>query len=231
MQISLKNATVSQGGRRLLEGINFEADQGEFVYIIGKVGSGKSSLLKTLYGELPIEADAAEVLGMSLLSLKRRHLPELRRRLGIVFQDFQLLSDRTVGDNLRFVLKATGWRKAAREQRIAEVLETVELAESIDKFPHELSGGEQQRICIARALLNSPDIVLADEPTGNLDVDTGFKITRLLRSLTDRGTCVIFVTHNLSLLQQVPGVVYSCEGGTLSEVTEQFNRPLDLGEI
>lgn len=231
MQISLKNATVCQGGKTLLTGINFQADKGEYIYIIGKVGSGKSSLLKTLYGELPVEAEEAEVLGMALTALKRRCLPDLRRRLGIVFQDFQLLSDRTVGENLRFVLKATGWKKADREQRIAEVLEIVELTESADKFPHELSGGEQQRICIARALLNSPEVILADEPTGNLDADTGIKIARLLRSLTDRGTCVVFVTHNLALLQQVPGIVYSCENGTLCEVTERFNRPLDIGEV
>lgn len=230
MQLSLKKAIVSQGEKTLLADVDFHADKGEFIYIIGKVGAGKSSLLKTLYGELPIQAEEASVLDFDLTALKRRHLPDLRRRLGIVFQDFQLLADRSVGENLHFVLKATGWKRADRMARVREVLETVELLDSIDKYPHELSGGEQQRVGIARALLNSPEIILADEATGNLDADTGLKIARLLRSLTDRGTCVIFVTHNLALLQQVPGIVYSCEDGTLKEVTERFNRPLEIGE-
>lgn len=231
MLISLKNATIAIPERPLLTDVNFHVDTGEFVYIIGKVGSGKSSLLRTLYAECPIEADEALILDNNLIKLKRKQIPALRRRLGIVFQDFKLLNDRTVGENLQFVLKATGWkRKKEREARITDVLEQVELADRIDAYPHELSGGEQQRVAIARALLNHPEIILADEPTGNLDRETGEGIIQLLRTLLDQGTAVIMVTHNLSLLQAFPGIVYRCRDGKVEEVTSEYNSPITLAE-
>lgn len=173
MLIELKDTDICQEDKAILENVEFHVDENEFVYIIGKVGTGKSSLLKTLYGELPVKKGTANILGYNLCKLKRKHIPDLRRQLGIIFQDFQLLGDRTVKENLNFVLRATGWkRKADREKRIGEVLNMVELPEKADKYPHELSGGEQQRISIARALLNTPKIILADEPTGNLDQET-----------------------------------------------------------
>lgn len=213
----------------MLENIEFHVDENEFVYIIGKVGSGKSSLLKTLYGELPLDSGTAEILGFNLRKLKRKHIPELRKQLGIIFQDFQLLADHTVRENLDFVLRATGWkRKAERRQRIDEVLNLVELPEKIDKYPHELSGGEQQRISIARALLNTPRIILADEPTGNLDQETGKKIVAILKQVCEQGTAVIMITHNLNLLQQFPGIVYRCEDKQMCEVTNEYNVPIEI---
>lgn len=206
--------------------VNFHVDESEFIYIIGKVGSGKSSLLKALFCEHPLSADVAKVLSYDLLKIKRKHIQELRRQIGIVFQDFQLLTDRTVRNNLDFVLRATGWKKKKeREQRIAEVLTEVGLPEKIDAYPHELSGGEQQRIAIARALLNSPQLILADEPTGNLDYETSRHILQLLKSVCDKGTAVVMITHNLNLLRQFPGIVYRCEDHQLLEITEQFNNP------
>lgn len=213
----------------MLENIEFHVDENEFVYIIGKVGSGKSSLLKTLYGELPLDSGTAEILGFNLRKLKRKHIPELRKQLGIIFQDFQLLADHTVRENLDFVLRATGWkRKVERRQRIDEVLNLVELPEKIDKYPHELSGGEQQRISIARALLNTPRIILADEPTGNLDQETGKKIVAILKQVCEQGTAVIMITHNLNLLQQFPGIVYRCEDKQMCEVTNEYNVPIEI---
>ena len=189
MLIELKNANISMEDTPLLKDVDFHVDESEFVYIIGKVGSGKSSLMKTLFCEQPIQAEKATVLSYDLLKIKRKHIPTLRRELGIIFQDFQLLTDRTVRENLDFVLRATGWKKKTdRSKRIDEVLKKVEMEDKVDKFPHELSGGEQQRIAIARALLNSPKIILADEPTGNLDQETGKKIITLLRSVCDKGT-------------------------------------------
>ncbi|MBQ5880365.1 MAG: ATP-binding cassette domain-containing protein, partial [Bacteroidaceae bacterium] len=212
MLIQLKDTNICQKDKTVLENIEFHVDENEFVYIIGKVGSGKSSLLKTLYGELPLASGSGEILGFDLRKLKRKHIPDLRKQLGIIFQDFQLLADHTVRENLDFVLRATGWkRKAERSQRIDEVLNLVELPEKIDKYPHELSGGEQQRISIARALLNTPRIILADEPTGNLDQETGKKIVSILKQICEQGTSVIMITHNLNLLQQFPGIVYRCE--------------------
>lgn len=226
MLIELKNADISIEGVKLLNHIDFHVDESEFVYIIGKVGTGKSSLMKSLFCEHRIRAEKATILSYDLLRIKRKHVPTLRRELGIVFQDFQLLTDRTVRANLDFVLRATGWKKkAARAQRIQEVLEEVELTEKIDSYPHELSGGEQQRTAIARALLNSPKIILADEPTGNLDYQTGCKIMDLLRSVCDRGTAVVMITHNHQLLEKYPGIVYRCENGKLTEITAQDNAP------
>lgn len=179
--IRYKDVEIHQQELCVLNSVNLELHKGEFVYLIGKVGSGKTSLLKTFYGELDVAAGDAEVLGYDMLRIKRKHIPQLRRKLGIVFQDFQLLTDRTVHDNLEFVLRATGWKnKGEIKDRINEVLQLVGMSNKGYKYPNELSGGEQQRIVIARAVLNSPEVILADEPTGNLDVETGFAITQLL---------------------------------------------------
>ena len=220
MLIDYKNATIYQEDKLILDNANFHLDEGEFIYLIGKVGSGKSSLLKTMYGELDIDsADNAVVLGRDMLKIKRKHLPELRREMGIIFQDFQLLHDRTVYKNLRFVLKATGWKKNEDiDTRIDEVLDAVNMADSKEKLPHELSGGEQQRIAIARSLLNKPKVIIADEPTGNLDPETAENIVLLLKGITHSGTAVVTSTHNLPMLDKVPGVVYRCESNTLEEV-------------
>ncbi|MBF0952612.1 MAG: ATP-binding cassette domain-containing protein [Alloprevotella tannerae] len=222
--IKLENVSIFLDDKEILKEVNFKANTGDFIYIIGKVGSGKSSLLKSLYGELPIAEGAISVLEQDLCKLKPKHLPALRQRLGIVFQDFRLLAQQTVHDNLDVVLRSTGKKKKAdREQRIGEVLSLVGLIEKANNFPHELSGGEQQRISIARALLNHPKIILADEPTGNLDRQAGDRIIELLRSVSDQGTAVIMVTHNLSALQSYPGIVYRCENNRLYEVGENYN--------
>ena len=225
MLIDYQKVNISQADdKQVLRDVTFHVDEGEFIYIIGRVGSGKSSLLKTLYFELDVtEADQAMVLSHSLLKLKRQYIPALRRQMGIIFQDFQLLGDRTVYQNLRFVLKATGWKdKKEIENRIQEVLADVEMSEKRDAFPHELSGGEQQRIAIARAMLNKPKIIIADEPTGNLDPETAEGIIRLLRELSQTGAAVIMTTHNLSLLDKYPGIVYRCADHRLEEVTQHY---------
>lgn len=219
MIIEYKHTNIYQlDGRAILTDANFEVGDGEFVYIIGRVGSGKSSLLKTIYQELYIdEAEQAEVLGYDLLTLKRKHVPSLRRQMGIVFQDFQLLSDRSVWKNLYFVLNATGWKKKAIAQRIDEVLADVGMTEKKDCMPYELSGGEQQRIAIARAILNTPKLIVADEPTANLDSETADGIMDLLRSISEKGTAVVMSTHNLSLLDNYPGTVYKCQDGKIEK--------------
>lgn len=219
MLVDFKNVNICQESKCVLENVNFHVDEGEFIYIIGKVGAGKSSLLKTMYCELDIEsADCANVLGHNLLTIKRRQIPQLRKGIGIIFQDFQLLHDRTVYDNLRFVLRATGWRdKASVDDRINEVLDAVGMSDAINKMPHQLSGGEQQRIAISRALLNTPKIIIADEPTGNLDVETASNIVSLLKSISQKGTAVIMSTHNIPMIDKYPGIVYSCQNGTLEE--------------
>ena len=195
----------------VLKKVSFEIDEGEFVFLIGKVGSGKSSLLKTIYAEIGIENGEAQVFDYNLRKLRRKDIPYLRRKIGIVFQDFQLLTDRTVYDNLLFVLRATGWKdKNAMEQRIEEVLKEVGMLNKSYKMPHELSGGEQQRIVIARALLNRPRLILADEPTGNLDPDTARQIVNSLYSIAASGTAVIMATHNLGFIDEFPGKVYHC---------------------
>ena len=234
MLIELKNIDIAHRDKTLISNVEFYVEEGEFVYIIGSVGSGKSSLLKTLYGELPITKSNSDevisnILDVNLLTVKSKHLPELRRQLGIIFQDFQLLHDRTIGDNLDFVLRATGWKKKnERSQRIEEVLNLVELNDKKDKFPHELSGGEQQRISIARALLNKPRIILADEPTGNLDQNTGYKIVQILRNVCEQGTTVLMVTHNLNYLSRFPGIVYRIEGFSIKDVSNEYNTPIEL---
>ena len=210
--ITYKNVKIKQDEQTVLENVDLDLKRGSFVYLIGKVGAGKSSLLKTMYAELDIVDGEAEVIGFNLRKMKQKHVPNLRRRLGIVFQDFQLLTDRSVHDNLEFVLRATGWHdRKELEERIRAVLKLVGMDENADKRPNELSGGEQQRVVIARAVLNSPDIILADEPTGNLDAETGRSITKLLHDLSDTGSLVVMTTHNLQLLREFPGEVYRCE--------------------
>ena len=222
MQIEYKDVNVFQEEQEVLHDVNFSIDKGEFVYIIGKVGAGKSSLLKTMYGELPVKEGEARVLDYELQKLRRKHQPALRRKLGIIFQDFQLLTDRTVEQNLRFVLKATGWKNEVEiRQRIEEVLNEVQMQTKGYKFPHELSGGEQQRISIARAILNKPEIILADEPTGNLDTETSRHITALLHQICEQGSTVVMVTHNLHLLDMYPGRIFECKDKKLTERIEE----------
>ena len=207
----------------VLNDVNLELHKGEFVYLVGKVGSGKTSLLMTFYGELDIASGEAEVLGYDMLHIKRKHIPQLRRKLGIVFQDFQLLTDRTVYDNLEFVLRATGWKsKGEIKDKIEEVLNLVGMSNKGYKLPNELSGGEQQRIVIARAVLNSPEIILADEPTGNLDSETGHAIAELLHGISEAGALVVMTTHNLQLLREFPGKVYRCADHLMTDVTAEY---------
>ena len=219
--IRYQNVSIRQQGLEILEDVNFELNKGEFVYLIGKVGSGKTSFLKTVYGELDIHSGDAEVMGYNLRTMKQKHIPELRRRLGIVFQDFQLLTDRTVYANLDFVLRATGWKnKVDIHTRIEEVLEQVGMQGKGYKMPNELSGGEQQRIVIARAILNKPELILADEPTGNLDVETGRRIVELLKEICSQGSAILMITHNLSMLTEYPGKVYRFANHHIEELTE-----------
>ncbi|GHT73621.1 phosphonate ABC transporter ATP-binding protein [Bacteroidia bacterium] len=200
----------------ILQDVTFEQRKGEFLYVIGKVGSGKSTLLKTLYCERPIDKGEALIFDYDLRKIKKKQIPLLRRKVGIVFQDFQLLTDRSVNRNLEFVLRATGWKsKETINERIKDVLTQVGMQNKGYKLPHELSGGEQQRIVIARALLNSPEIILADEPTGNLDSESGSKIVQLLHDICDSGTAVIMTTHNYQLVQNFPAKVKKCENGRL----------------
>jgi len=231
MLIEYQKVNIYQQDKLILKDVNFQVDEGEFIYIIGKVGSGKSSLLKTMYCELDLvedETEKAEVLGRDLKTLRRSEIPAFRKEMGIIFQDFQLLHDRSVYKNLKFVLKATGWKdKAEIEQRIDEVLNAVGMTDKKDSMPHELSGGEQQRIAIARSLLNHPKIVIADEPTGNLDPETATNIVRLLKDITLQGTAVVMSTHNIPMLDRFPGIVYQCKDAAISDVTNEYNK-LDL---
>jgi len=224
MLINYKKVNIDQiDGQRIFTNADFHVDNGEFVYLIGRVGSGKSSLLKSIYNELPIsEAEQAAVLGCDMLTIKPVQVPALRRQMGIVFQDFQLLADRTVYRNLRFVLKATGWKdEVAIDMRINEVLDAVDMIDKKEKMPHELSGGEQQRIAIARAILNNPKLIVADEPTANLDPQTADGIMKLLREIAQHGTAVVMSTHNMSLLEQYPGIAYQCADGKMNEITNR----------
>ena len=231
MLIEYQKVNIYQQDKLILKDVNFQVDEGEFIYIIGKVGSGKSSLLKTMYCELDLvgdETEKAEVLGRDQKTLRRSEIPAFRKEMGIIFQDFQLLHDRSVYKNLKFVLKATGWKdKAEIEQRIDEVLNAVGMTDKKDSMPHELSGGEQQRIAIARSLLNHPKIVIADEPTGNLDPETATNIVRLLKDITLQGTAVVMSTHNIPMLDRFPGIVYQCKDAAISDVTNEYNK-LDL---
>ena len=228
MLINYQKANIYQGDELILKNVDFQVDNDQFIYIIGKVGSGKSSLLKTMYCELDLfedEAEKAEILGRNLLTLKRREIPSLRKELGIIFQDFQLLHDRNVYKNLQFVLRSTGWKSNKDvNERIEQVLSEVGMLDKKNKCPHELSGGEQQRIAIARAILNNPKIIIADEPTGNLDPDTADQIVSLLKNITHTGTSVIMSTHNISMLQKYHGIVYKCENGVLTNITHEFKK-------
>ncbi|MFB9897498.1 cell division ATP-binding protein FtsE [Hallella seregens] len=233
MLIDYQKVNVYQQNNLVLKDVDFHADEGEFIYIIGKVGSGKSSLLKTFYCELDLEEDEterAEVLGRDLKALRRKDIPALRKEMGIIFQDFQLLHDRSVYKNLSFVLQTTGWKdKKEMDQRIDDVLNAVGMAEKKESMPHELSGGEQQRIAIARALLNQPKMIIADEPTGNLDPETANNIVGLLKDITAQGTTVIMSTHNIGMLDRFPGIVYRCKDGHIYDVTHEYSR-IDLSE-
>lgn len=214
--ITYKGVEIYQGEHMVLHDVNLEIHQSEMVYITGAVGSGKSSLLKTMYAELPMEGEVADILDYNLLRVSRFKVPELRRKLGIVFQDFQLLQDRTVYENLEFVLRATGWKSKQREKRIAEVLDLVQLPNKERLYVYELSGGEQQRVCIARALLNNPSIILADEPTGNLDSENGELVLALLDEVRRTlGTTIVVSTHNPQWPEYFPGTIYRCEKGEL----------------
>ena len=227
MLINYQKANIYQkDGILVLKEVDFHVNEGEFIYIIGRVGAGKSTLLKTLYFELDVdEAEEAIVLNHDLRNIKRKYIPALRRQMGIIFQDFQLLADRTVRSNLRFVLKATGWKdKDEIDERIDDVLRDVELLECADRYPHELSGGEQQRIAIARSILNNPKVIIADEPTGNLDIETARQIILLLRRITESGTAVVMTTHNTSLIQEYPGIVYRCINQRLENITNDYNH-------
>ena len=215
--IELKHVDVFQSDRLILSDVSFSIQPTEFVYLIGATGSGKSSLLKTLYAELPMKKGLGEVVDHQLFEIKKSMIPYLRRKIGIVFQDFQLLTDRSVRDNLDFVLKATGWKdKKEINDRIEEVLTKVEMLEYIDRMPFELSGGEQQRICIARALLNNPKLILADEPTGNLDPETTDKILNLIHDLCANSCAVLMATHEHNLLNRFPSKVLKCEDGKVT---------------
>jgi cell division transport system ATP-binding protein len=214
--VNYANVQLNREENIVLRNVNLTVNRGDFLYIIGKVGSGKSTLLKSMYAEIPIEKGSARVLDYELASIKRKLVPYLRRKIGIVFQDFQLLIDRTVEKNLEFVLRATGWKnKIEIRDRINEVLMQVDMQHKTYKMPHELSGGEQQRVVIARALLNSPALILADEPTGNLDPETGSQIVSLLQEIAERGTAVIMSTHNYSVVQAFPGKIMRCENAGL----------------
>lgn len=210
--IDYKNVEVDRAERMVLHDVTFQLSEGEFCYLVGRVGSGKSSLMKTMYADVSIsQGEKAEVLGFDLLNLKKRQIPYLRRAMGIVFQDFQLLQDRSAMANLRFVLEATGWKsKSEMEERIEQVLKAVGMENKGYKMPHELSGGEQQRIVIARALLNSPKLILADEPTGNLDPQTGYQIVSLLHRLASDGTSILMATHNMQMVEDFPARMLRC---------------------
>ena len=220
--IEYRDVEISRQELTILKNINLRINKGEFIYLIGRVGSGKSSLMKSMYADIPLEKGDAEIFNYNLRKIKRKHIPFLRRKIGIVFQDFQLLTDRTVYSNLEFVLKATGWsRKEDIEERIDTVLKRVDMHTKGYKMPHQLSGGEQQRIVIARALLNNPEIILADEPTGNLDPETGANIVQILRDICASGTTIIMATHNHSLTKEYPGRVLCIEGNELIEINKQ----------
>ena len=219
--IELKGCSIWQQDHLVLTDVNLSVRKGEFLYLVGKVGSGKSSLIKTINAQLPLKDGTGVVAGYNLSAIRMREIPYLRRKLGIVFQDFQLMTDRTVNANLEFVLKATGWKnKAEIDARIADVLEKVGLGLKGYKMPHQLSGGEQQRVVIGRALLNDPDIILADEPTGNLDPETSEGILNLLTEISRTGRAVIVATHNYTLLKKFNARTFKCEDGKLSQVDE-----------
>jgi cell division transport system ATP-binding protein len=218
--VKFDNATLMQEERPVVSGVTVEVNRGEFVYLLGKTGSGKSSFLKTIYADLPLGTGSAMVAGYDLNNIKPKDIPFLRRKLGIVFQDFQLLSDRTVGENLKFVMKATGWTDENKiSARVKEVLNKVGLESKGANMPHELSGGEQQRVSIARALVNDPEIILADEPTGNLDPETSEEILKLLKGLAESGRAVLFATHDMMVYNKFKSRTLMFEGGKVNQLS------------
>ncbi len=228
--INFENASIFQEDHLVLSDVNFKIEKGEFVYLIGKVGSGKTSLIKTINAELPLKEGTGQVAGFELENIKSKQIPFLRRKLGIVFQDFQLLIDRSVFENLHFVLKATGWKnKTEINSRIKDVLDKVELEYKGYKLPHQLSGGEQQRVVIARALLNDPEIILADEPTGNLDPETSEGIMKILKEISASGRAVVMATHNYPLLKKFNGRTLRCDKGKLEEIPQ--NSEIDFSTL
>ena len=220
--LALKNVTIFQEKNAILNDISLEVNKGEFIYLIGKTGSGKSSFMKTLYADLPITDGEAHIVDYDLHGLKEKDIPYLRRKIGMVFQDFNLLADRTVNENMLFVLKATGWTdKIEMQNKIDEVLEKVDMKHLTTKMPHQLSGGEQQCVAIARALLNDPEIILADEPTGNLDPQTSVEVMVVLRKINDLGKTVIMATHDYALIMKFPKKTLKCENRTIFEVVQK----------
>jgi cell division transport system ATP-binding protein len=220
--LSLQNVSVYQGNRAVLSNVNLEVNHGEFIYIIGKTGSGKSSFMKTLYGDLPLSEGQGTIVDFDLATLKEKEIPFLRRKIGIVFQDFQLLPDRNITQNMLFVLKATGWTDAnSMQNKIDEVLDKVGMKAYAEKMPHQLSGGEQQRVAIARALLNDPEFILADEPTGNLDPQTSAEVLELLKKINQNGKTIILATHDYALLMKFPSKTLKCEDGAIFEVVQR----------
>ncbi|WP_026977889.1 cell division ATP-binding protein FtsE [Flavobacterium tegetincola] len=218
----LRNVNVYQEKNMILSNVNLEVNHGEFIYIIGKTGSGKSSLMKTLYADLPLKEGQASIVDYDLAALKESEIPYLRRKIGIVFQDFKLLPDRSINENMLFVLKATGWKdKVEMQHKIDEVLEKVDMKASSFKMPHQLSGGEQQRVAIARALLNDPELILADEPTGNLDPQTSVEVMAVLRKINENGKTVIMATHDYAIIMKFPAKTLKCENGTIFEVIQR----------
>lgn len=230
--VDLRNLSIFQRNILVLSEVNITIDKGEFVYLIGKTGTGKSSLLKTLYAELPVIEGDAVVVGYVLNKLKKGEVPYLRRKLGIVFQDFQLLSDRSVNDNIKFVMKATGWKdKNEMNDRIEDVLDKVGLKTKGFKMPYQLSGGEQQRVSIARALVNDPELILADEPTGNLDPETSSGIMTLLMDISKSGRAVLMATHNYALMEKFPSRTLKCENGRVLPVEDNINHSVSIKDI
>ena len=220
--LEFKDASIFQGDSLVLSNVNVEIKKGDFVYLIGKTGSGKSSFMKTLYADIPLKKGEGSIVDFNLNTLKEKDIPFLRRKLGVVFQDFKLLTDRTVNANLEFVLKATGWKnKAEMTKRMEEVLDKVGMKTTGFKFPHELSGGEQQRIAIARALLNNPELILADEPTGNLDPQTSVEIMEVLQEISKNGNTILMATHDYALLLKYPSKTLKCDENQVFEVVQR----------
>lgn len=218
----LRNVNIYQDKSLILQDVNIEVNKGEFIYLIGKTGSGKSSFMKTLYADLPLTEGQGSIVDFDLAKLKERNIPYLRRKIGIVFQDFKLLPDRTVYKNLEFALKATGWKDSKEIQlKIEEVLDKVSMRGKTDKMPHQMSGGEQQRVAIARALLNDPDLILADEPTGNLDPQTSSEVMQLLREINQNGKTIIMATHDYALIMKFPAKTIKCDDGVVFEVVQK----------